>query len=76
MAVSRTIISLEDDDKVWLDEEAKRSGKPMTEVVRIAIRLLRDDRERALHGLLSATSGTWTEGDGLEYQKRVRSEWE
>jgi hypothetical protein len=26
-------------------------------------------------GLLDATQGIWTEGDGLEYQKRIRQEW-
>lgn len=74
--MSRTIISLDDTEKHWLDEEAKRTGKPMTEIVRIAIRFLRTDRERALQNLLAETSGTWTEGDGLEYQKRLRSEWD
>ncbi len=72
----RTIVSLEDSDKLWLDEEAKRTGKPMTEVVRVAIRFLREDRERALHNILAETSGTWTEGDGLAYQNRVRAEWD
>lgn len=76
LKVSRTIISLEDTDKLWLDEEAKRTGKPMTEVVRIAIRLLRAERERSFKELLAETSGTWTEGDGLEYQQRIRSEWD
>ena len=74
--MSRTIISLEDTEKLWLDEEAKRTGQPMTEIVRIAIRFLRTDRERAVQNLLAETSGTWTEGDGLEYQKRMRSEWD
>ncbi len=76
VVVSRTIISLEESEKAWVDEEAKRIGKPMTEVVRIAIRFLRDDKERALKSLLAETSGTWSEGDGLEYQKRMRSEWD
>ncbi len=74
--MSRTIIALEENDKLWLDEEAKRLGKPMTEVVRVAIRFLREDRERGFKDLLSQTSGTWTEGDGLEYQQRIRSEWD
>jgi len=72
----RTIISLEQDEKAWLDEEAKRSGKPMTEIVRVAIRFLREDRERSFHEMLAETSGTWKEGDGLAYQERMRSEWE
>lgn len=25
--------------------------------------------------LLAETSGIWTEGDGLEYQRRIRDEW-
>jgi len=76
MGMSRTIISLEETDKLWLDEEAKRSGKPMTEVVRVAIRFLREERERGFKELLTQTSGTWTEGDGLEYQNRIRREWD
>jgi len=74
--MSRTIISLDDTDKLWLDEEAKRIGKPMTEVVRMAIRVFREERERSFNNLLSQTSGTWTEGDGLEYQNRIRAEWD
>ena len=72
----RTIVSLDNSDKAWLDEEAERTGKPMTEVVRIAIRLLREDRERSLQKLLAETSGTWTKGDGLAYQNSVRQEWD
>lgn len=32
----------------------------------------RDDFERRA----LAVRGSWTEGDGLEYQRRIRSEWE
>jgi hypothetical protein len=74
--MTRTIISLDPKEKQWLDEEAQRSGQPMTEVVRIAIRYMREEREKAFDNLLQQTSGTWREGDGLAYQKRVRSEWE
>ena len=72
----RTVISLEPTEKKWLDEEAKRTGKPMTEVVRIAIRYLREEQEKSFEDLLQSTSGTWREGDGLAYQRRIRSEWE
>jgi hypothetical protein len=74
--MTRTVISLDPKEKKWLDEEAKRSGKPMTEVVRIAIRYMREEKEKSFDDLLHQTSGTWREGDGLAYQRRVRSEWE
>jgi len=73
--VTRTIISLENDDKKWLDEEARRSGLPKSAIVRLSIRYMRLDREKSFENLLNQTSGTWKEGDGLAYQERLRSEW-
>jgi hypothetical protein len=74
--MTRTIISLENDDKKWLDEESARSGLPRAEIVRLSIRYMRLDREKSFENLLNQTSGTWNEGDGLAYQERIRSEWE
>jgi hypothetical protein len=73
--MTRTIISLENDDKKWLDEESRRSGLPKSAIVRLSIRYLRLDREKSFQNLLTQTSGTWKEGDGLAYQERLRSEW-
>ena len=72
------MIALDSDDKAWLDHEAARQGVPMTELVRRAVRLLRQQASReltSLDDLLAATAGTWREGDGLEYQRRLRREW-
>ncbi len=75
----RTIISLSDEDKRWLDEHAAREGVAMTEVVR---RALRDYRLRhaaqapTLEALLAATRGCWQHGDALGYQRRAREEWD
>ncbi len=74
--MERTIISLENDDKQWLDDESRRSGLPKSAIVRLSIRYLRMDREKSFESLLNQTSGTWKEGDGLAYQERMRSEWE
>ncbi len=74
--MNRTIISLESDDTRWLDEESRRSGLPKSAIIRLSIRYMRMDREKSFENLLNQTSGTWTEGDGLAYQERVRSEWE
>jgi len=73
---NRTIISLGNDDKQWLDEESRRSGLPKSAIIRMSIRYMRMDKERSFENLLNQTSGTWRGGDGLAYQERLRSEWE
>ena len=74
----RTVISLQEDDKKWLDERAVREGVPMTEMIRRAVRLLRAQtplQGRSLDETLEATSGLWKHGDGLDYQEKMRREW-
>lgn len=74
----RTVISIDEEDKAWLDEQARREGVPMTEIVRQAVRLLRDTRTRdtpSRTDLLAATRGVWRGGDGLTWQNRLREEW-
>ncbi len=73
----RTVISLDPEDKAWLDAKARAERISMTELVRRAIRRLREEeREVSFEELLGRTAGTWTEGDGLEYQIRIREEWD
>ncbi len=76
----RTIINLPDDDKMWLDGQARTKRVPMTELVRQAVREYRaryDARGPGrLRELLGRTSGCWTHGDGLDYQDAARNEWE
>jgi hypothetical protein len=73
----RTIISLDEDDKAWLDEQARREGVPMTELIRRAVRLLRaaPAGEITTEELLEVTRGLWQHGDGLDHQERLRDEW-
>ena len=74
----RTVVSLDEDDKRWLDRRAGQEGVSMTELIRRAVRLLRGQTAedyRSLEQLLAATSGIWKHGDGLEYQNRLRDEW-
>jgi hypothetical protein len=74
----RTIVSLDEDDKRWLDDEAARQGVPMTEVIRRAVKRLRSEGERTVdfERLLAATRGIGTGEDGLAVQRRLRDEWE
>jgi hypothetical protein len=63
------LICLEDDDKRWLAQKAREAGVSVSEIVRQTIQRAR------LTDLLESTKGTWRQGDGLRYQRRVRAEW-
>lgn len=74
----RTIISLDPDDKSWLDRTATERGVPMTELVREAIRRLRaeaSEPEPTFDALLERTRGLWRHGEALAWLDRLRDEW-
>lgn len=76
----KTLVNLDADDKAWLDQEAGRRRVPMTELVRQAVRSFRlreqGQAEPDLAEVLTVTSGLWQQGDGLDWQQRMRSEWQ
>ena len=72
----RTIISLEPEDKQWLEQKAKENKTTMTALIRQAVKQMRT-REKAnspFESLLEKTQGIWQE-EGLAYQQRIRGEW-
>jgi hypothetical protein len=74
----RTVISLNESDKSWLDQQAALQHVPMTEVVRQAVQALRAVRQQNsddFHALLAGTVGIWRHGDALDWQQNVRDEW-
>lgn len=74
----RTLISLDPDEKKWLDRKASQDHVSMTQVVRIAIKQFRKSTESgpgSLRQLLSDTQGIWNKGDGLKYQNKLRKQW-
>ncbi len=74
----RTVISLEPEDKHWLDRKSKETKMPIAAIVRQAIRQMRAEDEVAspsLDVLLEQTKGTWTREDGLAYQQSIRGQW-
>jgi Arc/MetJ-type ribon-helix-helix transcriptional regulator len=73
----RTIISLPEKDKAWLDKRARDKKVPMTAVIREAVKALQEQEERqvALERALKASSGIWKNGDGLAWQRKMREEW-
>ena len=75
----RTVVSIDPEDKAWLDRRAKEENVPMTELVRRAIRRLRKEYEppsEDFERLLRETSGIWKAEDGLAYQRHLREEWD
>jgi hypothetical protein len=78
-AMVRTVISLSRRDKEWLDRKAREDHVPMTRVVQVAVRRLREEQEATAPDfaeVLRRTSGLWPrEEGGLAYQRRVRGEW-
>jgi len=74
----RTIVSLDAEDKAWLDRKAKEERTPMTRLVRRAIRQMRKESESEpsqFDRLLRETSGMGRFGDGLAYQRKLRKAW-
>jgi len=74
----RTVVSLPEDDKRWLDAEAKREGVSMTAVIRMAVSRLRAETRRAktFDNLLKTTAGIGTGEDGVALQRKLRKEWD
>lgn len=73
----RTIVSLPEEDKAWLDRVSDEEGVPMTALVRRAVALLRRQAEtgaRDFGALLEATIGLWDCGDAVAYQEALRRE--
>jgi Arc/MetJ-type ribon-helix-helix transcriptional regulator len=75
----RTVISLDEESKEWLDQQARQEHVSTAELIRTAVRKYRDEKKREalpLSDLLKQTSGIWKRGDGLAYQRRLRKEWQ
>lgn len=74
----RTVVSLDERDKKWLDRKAREQGVTMTTLVRQAIRDLRMRRggaksdEPAFDEILRMTKGTWRKGDAAAWVRRLR----
>ena len=74
----RTVISLDDNDKRWLDRRAAQEGISMTELIRRAVKRLRSEESKSqtFDRLLRSTSGIGSGEDGLAAQRRLRDEWQ
>ena len=74
----RTIISLAEQDKRWLDSYSRSHHQSLAETVRQAIKTLRECSETETEKqILQQTSGLWKDRgvDGLNYAADLRDEW-
>lgn len=77
--MTRTIISIPEDEKKWLDTYGKRQRISSAEVIRRAIREYRQMKaDESLAGVLRETAGSCRsiEGDSWEHVDSMRAEWE
>lgn len=76
MATQRTIITISDKDKSWLEIYSKNHGISMAETIRKSITQLKErESENLYKTLVNETQGVWEKEDGLKFQDKIRSEW-
>jgi len=77
MATRRIIITIPDEDKLWLEGYSKVHQISVAEAIRQGIdQLKKNQRHQTYQKLVESTSGIWKKGNGLAYQEKMRAEWE
>lgn len=77
MPSKRTIITISDIEKRWLENYTKTHGISMAEAIRRGIACLKASKSSdSYQKIVNETKGIWLKGDGLIYQDKLRSEWE
>jgi hypothetical protein len=77
MATRRIIVTLSDKDRLWLEGYSKVHKISLAEAIRRGIKeLKKGQRGKTYKGLVERTSGIWPGEDGLEYQRKIRTEWD
>jgi hypothetical protein len=76
MGSIRTIITLSEEDKRWLESYSNAHQVSLAEAIRQGIRRLKDaELQETYRVLVKSTKGLWKKADGLKYQRKIRSEW-
>ena len=76
MKSKRTIITISDDDKLWLESYSKAHNVSVAEAVRRGIFILKETTGKTTYQtLVKETRSVWKKGDGLKYQEKMRDEW-
>ncbi len=76
MAGKRIIITISEEDKLWLESYSRAYKVAVAEAIRQGISRLREaETQETYQALVHNTRGIWKKGDGLKYQRRIRAEW-
>ena len=76
MGSKRTIITISEKDKSWLENYSMACGISMAEAIRRGITQLREHEEKNTYQkIVNNTRGIWKKGDGLKFQKKLRQDW-
>ena len=76
MKSARTIITISEQEKRWLEAYSDIHGVSQAEAIRRGIACLKSrEGQSAYRQLVKQTAGIWRLGDGLAYQEKTRSEW-
>jgi hypothetical protein len=76
--MKRTIITVPDEIKEWLDNYSYLHHQSVAETIRIALEEYKEKRNRETEkDSIKKTAGLWKSRklDGLEYVERLRKEW-
>jgi hypothetical protein len=77
MAGKRIIITLSEEERLWADSYSQAHKISVAEAIRQGLAILRQQEGlEAYQRLVEKTGGIWRQGDGLTYQRAMRSEWE
>jgi hypothetical protein len=77
MSSTRTIITISEEEKRWLKSYSQRYRVSLAEAIRKGIACLKAaEGAKTYKALVQETTGIWSQGEGLEYQKRLRAEWD
>jgi hypothetical protein len=74
----RTLVDIPTIERAWLDKKAKERGISMAEALRQTVKAAREAEQKHVEfmRLMDNVQGTWTKGDGLAWQRKMRAEWE
>ena len=76
MASVRTIITLSEEDKKWLESYSSLHHVSVAEAIRRGVKKLKEaEFYENYRSLVLNSKGLWKKGDGLTYQRQIRSEW-
>ena len=73
----RTIVTIEEGDKRWLDRYSGEHGRSTAETIRLAIKeFQKKERAGEYHRKIEATAGLLKGGeDSVRFVRKLRGEW-